>query len=125
MDSDPIETVVSFETTNRRMSSDMSGPLSDKPDGTTHHAQVANTCLTAGERPNKTPVLISGFGDARSFLPWLGASCNGGLMGQIKGEKLVVTPSTPDGFTASVIALRFLDRKEGVSFHILTLPEDR
>jgi hypothetical protein len=46
-------------------------------------------------------------------------------MGQIKGEKLVVTPSTPDGFTASVIALRFLDRKEGVSFHILTLPEDR
>jgi hypothetical protein len=46
-------------------------------------------------------------------------------MAQKKGEKLVVIPSTADGFTASVIALRFLDGKEGVSFHSLTLPEDR
>ena len=51
MDSDPSESVVSNETVNRRISSDMSGPLSGKPDGTTTNAQVANTCLSAGERP--------------------------------------------------------------------------
>jgi hypothetical protein len=41
-----------FETYNRRMSSEKSGPLGDKPDGTTQHAQVANTCLPGGQRPN-------------------------------------------------------------------------
>jgi len=35
MDSDPSEPGVSTETTNRRMSGDRSGPLSDKTDGTT------------------------------------------------------------------------------------------
>jgi hypothetical protein len=34
MDSDLSETAVSSETANRRMSDDMSGPLSNKPDGT-------------------------------------------------------------------------------------------
>ena len=58
MDSDTSESAVSNETVNRRMSSDMSGPLSDKPDGTTSNAQVANTCLSAGERTNKTPFLF-------------------------------------------------------------------
>ena len=43
MDSDPSESAVSNETVNRRMSSDMSGPLSGKPDGTTPNAQLANT----------------------------------------------------------------------------------
>jgi len=33
MDSDPSESGVSSETINRRMSSDMSGPLSSMPDG--------------------------------------------------------------------------------------------
>jgi len=46
MDSDPSESAVSNETVNRRMSSDMPGPLSVKPDGTTPNAQVANTCLS-------------------------------------------------------------------------------
>jgi len=58
MDSDPSESAVSTETFNRRMSNDMSGPLSGKPDGTTPNAQVVNTCLSAGERPNKTPFLF-------------------------------------------------------------------
>jgi hypothetical protein len=38
------------------------------PDGATLNAQVANTCLPAGERPNKTPIFISGFRDTRAFL---------------------------------------------------------
>jgi hypothetical protein len=42
------------------MSNDMYGDLSDKPDGTAPHAQVTNTCLPAGERPNKTPIFITG-----------------------------------------------------------------
>jgi len=63
MDLDPSESDVSSQTVNRRMSSDMSGPLSDKPEGTTPNAQVTNTCLSAGERPNKTTVLISGARD--------------------------------------------------------------
>ena len=75
MDSDPFESAVSTETVNRRMSSDMSMPLSDKPDGTTPNAQVANTCLSAGERPNKTPIFISGLRDTRAFLAWLRGSC--------------------------------------------------
>jgi hypothetical protein len=55
---DLSEPAVSSETANRRMSSDMSGPLSGMPVGTTRNAQVTNTCLPAGERPNKTPIFI-------------------------------------------------------------------
>jgi hypothetical protein len=99
------------------MSDDMSGPLSDKPDGTTpQHAQVNNTCLPAGQRTNKTPIFISGATDTRTFLSWLRASCPGGLTAQLKGEKLMVVPSTADGFRAVVSALRSLDGGEGVSF---------
>jgi hypothetical protein len=61
MDSDPSESSASSESANRRMSNDMCGPLSDKLDGTNpQHAQVTNTCLPAGQRPNKTPIFISG-----------------------------------------------------------------
>jgi hypothetical protein len=49
------------------------------------------------------------------------ASCPGDLMAQLRDEKLMVVPSTADGFRA---ALRSLDRKDGVSFHTVTLPED-
>jgi hypothetical protein len=91
------------------MSSDMSGPLSDMPDGTTIHCQVANTCLPAGERPNETPIFISGVRDARAFLAWLRASCRGGLTAQLKAEKLMVVPSTGNGFRAAVSAMRSLD----------------
>jgi hypothetical protein len=46
-------------------------------------------------------------------------------MTQIKSEKLMVVPSTPDGFRAAVRALRSLDGREFVSFHTSALPEDR
>ena len=125
MDSDSSEPGVSMETSNRRMSSDVSGPLSSTPDGTTANAQVANTCIPAGQRNNKTPTFISGVSDTRSFLAWLRASCPGGITAQLEGEKLIVVPSTADGFRAVVSALRSLDGKDGVSFHTFTLPEDR
>jgi hypothetical protein len=100
--------------------------MSDKADGTTpQHAQVTNTCLPAGQRPNKTPIFISGATDIRTFLSWLRASCPSGLTEQIKGEKLMVVPSTADGLRAVVSALRSLDEGEGESFHTFTLPEDR
>jgi hypothetical protein len=109
MGSDLSEPAVSSKTANRRMSSDMSGPLSDKLDGTTPHTQVANTCLPERERPNKTPVFITGVGDSRTFLAWLRASCPGGLTAQLKGEKLMAVPSTADGLRATISALRSLD----------------
>jgi len=125
VDSDPYEPDVSMETANRLMYSDMSGPLSGRPDGTNANAQVANACPPAEELPNKKPIFISGVSDTRSFLAWLRASCFGGLMAQLKGEKLMVVPSNADGFRAAVSALRSLDGKDGVIFHTFTLPEDR
>ena len=90
------------------MSSDTSGPVIDKPDGTTINALLANTCLTAGGRPNKTSNIISGVRDTRAFLAWLQATCPDGLASKLKGEKLMVVPSTANGFRAWVIALRSL-----------------
>ena len=87
----------------------MSGPLSDKPDGTTPNAQVTNTCLSAGERPNKIPIFISGARDTRAFLSWLRASCPGGLTIQLKAENLMVVPSIANDFRAAVSALRSID----------------
>jgi hypothetical protein len=124
MGSDPSEPAVSSETANMRMSEDMSGPLSDKPDGTTQNDQVTSTCLPAGEPPNKTPIFISGASDTPGFLAWLRASCPGDLTAQLKGEKLMVVPGTADGFRVVVSALRSLDGREGVSFHTFTLPDD-
>jgi hypothetical protein len=72
MDSDMSESAASTEATKRLMSSDMSGPLSGKPDGTTTEAKVTNTCLPAGQRPNKTPIFIAGHIDTR-FLPDMAA----------------------------------------------------
>jgi hypothetical protein len=106
------------------MSSDMSRPLSGKPDGTTPHVHVTNTCLPAGQRPNKMPIFISEYSDVRAFLAWLRESCPGGLTAQLKGE-LMVVPSKADGFRATIRSLRSLDGKEGVGFHTFTLPEDR
>jgi hypothetical protein len=54
------------------VSSDMSGPLSGTPNATTTDAKVTNTCLPAGQRPNKTPIFIAGHTDTLSFLTWLG-----------------------------------------------------
>ena len=123
--SDLSEPAASSETTHRCMSSDMSGSLCDKPDGTTPQVQVTNACLPAGERPNKTPIFITGVNDARAVLAWFRASCPSGLTAQLKGENLMVVPSTADGFRAAVSALQSLDGKEAVSFHIFTFPEDR
>ena len=119
------EPAVSSETANRRMSSDMPGTLSDKSHGTTPHAQVANICLPAGERPNKTLIFITGVSGARSFLAWLRASCPGGLTAQLKGDRWMVVLSAADGLRVTISALRSLDEGEGVSFHTITLPEDR
>ena len=124
MDADPSEPAVSFETVNRRMLSDKSGPLSDIPDGTTTHAKMTKACLPAEERPNKTPTFISSARDTRAFLAWLRASCFGGLKAQLKAEKLMVVPPTANVFRDAVSALRSLDG-EDVSFHTFTLPKDR
>jgi len=125
MDSEISGSGVSMETSKRRMSNDMSGPLSGMPIGTTDKAHVTNVCFPAGQRPNKTPIFISGVIDTRTFLAWLRASCRGGLMAQLKTDNLMVVPSTADGFRSAVSALRSLDGKDGVSFHTFTLPEDR
>jgi hypothetical protein len=121
---DSSEPAVFSETDIRRMSSDMSGPLSGTPVGTTTK-HVANSCVPAGQRTNKTPIFISGVTDTRAFLAWLRASCPSDLTAQLKAEKLMVVPSTADGVRATVSALRSLDGGEGVSFHTFSLPEDR
>jgi len=51
------------------------------------------------------------------------ASCPGSLMAQLKGKKLMVVPSTTDGFRAVVSALQSLDGEDGVSFQTFTLQE--
>jgi hypothetical protein len=79
------------------------------PDGTTNRAQVTYTCLPAGERPNKTNIIISGVRDALAFLAWLRANCPGGLTAQLKAVKLMVVPSTANGFRDAVSTLRSLD----------------
>jgi hypothetical protein len=72
--SDPSELAVSHGTATRRMSSDMSRPMSGFVVCTTNNAQMVNASLPAGERINMTPIDISGVDDTRSFLAWLRAS---------------------------------------------------
>jgi hypothetical protein len=43
-------------------------------------------------------------------------------MAQLKGKKLMVIPSTANGFRAVVSALQSLDGKEDMSFHTFVLP---
>jgi len=74
MDSEPSETGVSVESSKRRMSNDMSGPLSRMRDGTTHKAHVTYACLKAGQLHNEAPNFISGVTDTLAFLAWLQAS---------------------------------------------------
>jgi hypothetical protein len=83
------------------MSTDMSGPMSDMPAGTNTTAHVANNCEPAGKRTNKTPIFNSGVYDTRAFLAWLWASCPGGLMAHLKGERSIVVPSTANGLSCS------------------------
>jgi hypothetical protein len=58
MGSEKSESGVSMETSERRISQDMSGPLSGTPAGTTNHAHVANACIPAGQLPNKKQIFI-------------------------------------------------------------------
>ena len=60
MDSDSSKSGVLMETSERRMFQDMSGTLCHNPDGTTIHAHVANACLPAGQRLDKTRFLFQG-----------------------------------------------------------------
>jgi hypothetical protein len=62
--------------------------------------------------------------DTRAFLTRLKATCPCSLTAQLKAEKLMVVPSTADGFRANVSARRSLGG-EGVSFHTISLPEER
>jgi hypothetical protein len=89
----------------------MSGTLSDMPDGITLNINVANNCLLARQRPNKTPMLISGVSNIPAILAWLRASCPGGLTAELKSKKLMVVPSTADGFRTTVSALRSLHER--------------
>ena len=104
------------EAANRRMSVDMSGPLSIITAGTTEAGAVPT-----GERPNKTPVFVTGVTDTRGFLAWLKTLCPSSLSAQ----KLMIVPGNADGFRATVGALRSLDGSKGVTFHTFCLPEDR
>ena len=107
------------------MSQDMSGPLSETPDGTTIQAHVATDFLPAGQRPNKTPIFISGASDTRAFLFCLRAFSPVGLVAQLRAKSLMVFPSTADEFRAAVTTLLSFDGKEGVSFHTFNFPDDR
>jgi hypothetical protein len=70
-------------------------------------------------------MFISGYREVRAFLAWLREPCPGGLKAQLKGEKVIMVPSTADGFRAAISTLRSLDEKEGVSIHTFALQEDR
>jgi hypothetical protein len=99
----------------------MSGPLDGMPAGTSLTDKVA----PAGERPNKTPIFVSGVSDTGGFLTWLRTQCPSSFSAQLKAEKLMIVSGTADGFRATVSALQPLDGRQGVSFHTFSLPEDR
>ena len=92
------------------------------PFGTTVHGHVPIACAPARQRPNKTPIYTSEVSDTWSFLAWLRASCPCGLMAQLKAERLMVVPSTVDGFRAAVTALLSLDGR-GCELSHLHSPE--
>ena len=122
MESDSSDLVASSEAANRRMSQDISGPLSGTPVATTS-APAAPVPL--GQRRNRTPAFITGVTDIRGFLAWLRSRCPKSLTAQMKGEKLMVVPGTADDFRAAFTVISLLDVSKGESFHTFSLPEDR
>jgi hypothetical protein len=40
------------------------------PDGTISNVQLDNTCAL-GQRPDRTPIYVSGVNNTRAFLAWL------------------------------------------------------
>ena len=76
--SDSSEPAVSPKAANVRMSvEDMSGPLSSMPADTTSALAVP-----AEERPNRTPIFVTGVTDTRGILTWLRALCPSSLRRQ-------------------------------------------
>jgi len=69
---------------------------------------VINTCIQQKSAQIR-PQFFSGLRDTRAFLAWLRAPYPGGLTAQLKAEKLMVVPSTANGFRTTVSALRSLD----------------
>jgi hypothetical protein len=63
--------------------------------------------------------------NTRKFLDWIRANSESKLAAQMKGEILMPVPENADGFRANIGVLRSLDANEGVSFHILSLSEER
>jgi hypothetical protein len=122
MESDSTDSAASLETANRRMSQDMSGPLSGTPVGTTSAPAAP---IPPGQRRNRTPVFITGVTDTRGFLVWFRSRCPKSFTAQMKGESLMVVPETADDFRTAVSTLRSLDASKGVSFCTFSLPEDR
>jgi hypothetical protein len=47
------------------------------------------------------------------------------FVAQMKEEILMLVPETPDGFRATTGVLRSLGDGKGLSFHTVSLPEDR
>jgi len=58
-------------------------------------------------------------------MAWLRATCPVGMTAQLNAKKLMVFPTTANGFRAVVSALPSLDGWEGVSFHTFTITEYR
>jgi len=102
----------------------MSGPLSDKPHGTTPYVQVANARFPTGERLNKTAIFISGVRDTRVFLAWLRAFCPGGLEGPTKARSRWSSHQQKTG-SEPLSAHWCPPMREVASIHVFTLPEDR
>jgi hypothetical protein len=50
----------------------------------TSSVHVVNPSIPVGQRPNNTPIFISGVSDNRAFLAWLRPSCPTTLTAQIK-----------------------------------------
>jgi hypothetical protein len=80
------------------MSSDISGHLSDKPDGKTAAAKVTNDSLLPGQITTQTPTFISGSSDKGTFLACIWASCPSSLTAQKNGEKLMAVALTVNDF---------------------------
>jgi hypothetical protein len=83
MDSELSESAVSPETVNRRMPSDMSGPLNDVPDGTTIRGQVATPDYQQENVLIRSPFLFQVSvmpvpGLVAGVLPWRSDSPNKG-----------------------------------------------
>jgi hypothetical protein len=70
-------------------------------------------------------VYASGLKNHRRFLEWVRTKFATKLVAQMKGEYLMLVPEAADGFRVTIGALLSLGEGEDMSFHTLSLPEDR